>query len=63
MKKLSLLLIAFCSINFISAQGAPPYSNDDTMYIYNYTNYSIYGGTITAKDEANCWPAVQGSLA
>lgn len=63
MKK--LLILFFCStvVNLLSAQGTPPYTNDDTMYIYNYSNHALYNGQISAKDEAACWPSVKGYLA
>lgn len=63
MKNSVFFLLTFFMTTCLSAQGgSPPYLNSDPMYIYNYSSYTIFGGRITAKDEAACWPAVSGNL-
>ena len=64
MKKIIISLIFAFTINFLPAQGTPPYMIEHTMYIYNYTKYALYHGQVSTRNEANgCWPSATGHLA
>ncbi|MDF0720578.1 hypothetical protein P0M11_11275 [Kaistella sp. PBT33-4] len=61
MKNLFFLLLLSFTANTYFAQGSPPYTGSDAMSIYNYTHWTIYGGGITAINEANCTPVLSAS--